>query len=96
LSTAPTATQMADVVAETARLEQLDFAPTCDFHRIYFARVIPASHSFNCRSCKAVEHRCIECVEYFAPIPHTETSCQHCHLVGCFHAVVHVLPIGAR
>jgi hypothetical protein len=96
LSTTPTAAQMADVVAETARLQQLDFAPTCDFHRIYFAETIPASHSFKCRSCEVVELRCIGCVEYFAAIPHTPTSCEQCTFAGCFHAVVQVLPIGER
>jgi hypothetical protein len=93
--TVPTAAEQRDVIAETERLENLDFAPRCDFHRRYHGMDVTATHSFRCRSCSVVELRCLECVEYFAPEPHMPTECEHCHFVGCFHVVVRVTRLGS-
>jgi hypothetical protein len=84
----------AAAAVETFKLGRLDFAPRCDFHRVYHSIDVPATHSFKCRNCKVVELRCTECVEYFAAIPHTPTECEQCSFAGCFHAVVQVLPLG--
>jgi hypothetical protein len=80
---------------EIFQLAALDFVPSCDFHRDHRGIEVPATHTFTCRGCKDVELRCIECVARYVANPHTLMYCT-CLLVGCFHSIVIIAPIGVK
>jgi hypothetical protein len=85
-----------DAIAALERkmLHDLDFTPTCDFHRIYQHIEKPAPFAFTCRRCGIVELRCEHCTAWWQLHLHAQVECQKCPNAGCFHDVVRVTGLG--